>query len=102
MEGGGAVNWYQGAVPKEWIVQIHICEKLPALDWDEQWWADSCLAHCARRGSELFLSGEKIQVQTAMFEGFLSVKEIHGLEQLDASFCQDLSRKKCCNGTPDS
>ena len=92
LEGGGAVNWYQGAVPKEWIVQIHICEKLPALDWDEQWWADSCLAHCARRGSELFLSGEKIQVQTAMFEGFLSVKEIHGLEQLDASFCQDLSR----------
>ena len=86
------MSWYQCSVPKEWILKITVCTELPNMDWDEQWWSEELSAHCGRHGSELFLAGTKIPVLKAMFEGFLSLREICGSNLLDSSKSRDLSR----------
>ena len=85
------MSWYQSTIPKEWILKIKICLEVPSLEWDEQWYSEEISAHCARFGSELFLIGQSIPVVPGMFQGFLSLKEIDGLELLDSSQSSDLS-----------
>lgn len=85
------MSWYQSEIPKEWIQEIVVERVLTAESWDEQWVSEDLHAVCCRKGSTLYLVGEHIPVQAAMFSGFVALKEIRGLEQLDASKALDLS-----------
>lgn len=85
------MSWYKGKIPKEWILTIHLTPLVPEERAEEQWFSEEVQADCIRCGSRLYLIGAKIPLLPAMFRGFLSLREIEGIQHLDLSAARDLS-----------